>query len=182
MKAIMISIKPKHTCNILNGLKTIEIRKKFPKDYIGWVYIYCTKNGTDCYGMPTDLVDYRGCAIYNKFKLMPKGRKLCYEDNQPRLNGKVVARFWCDKVEGTYNFYEEEICSLACISKQEYFDYLGYDEGKAIHITKLEIFDKPMELGEFETRHWNSKNPFERDNVYELSRAPQSWCYVEVDL
>ena len=44
MKAILMSIKPKYVAKILNGEKTIEIRKKFPKDYVGWVYIYCTKD------------------------------------------------------------------------------------------------------------------------------------------
>ena len=43
MKAILISIKPYWVAKILNGEKTIEIRKRFPKDYVGWVYIYCTK-------------------------------------------------------------------------------------------------------------------------------------------
>lgn len=30
----MISIKPQWVAKILNGEKTIEIRKKFPKDYV----------------------------------------------------------------------------------------------------------------------------------------------------
>ena len=43
MKSILLSIKPKYVAEILNGEKTIEVRKRFPKDYKGWVYIYCTK-------------------------------------------------------------------------------------------------------------------------------------------
>lgn len=195
MKAIMISIRPQHVANILNGIKTIEIRKRFPKDYVGWVYIYCTKNGNDCYGMPTDLVDYRGCAIYNKFKLMPKGEKVTTDDNQPRLNGKVVARFWCDKVEEIlarkntkwYHLADTvpmcdgdiyHICQKSCLSQDELHNYLKSKRGRAIHITKLEIFDKPKELSEFSIKVF----PHRKDNLMTryLTRAPQSWCYVEI--
>lgn len=42
-KSLMISIQPKHLVNILNGNKTLELRKTVPKDFKGWVYIYCTK-------------------------------------------------------------------------------------------------------------------------------------------
>ena len=42
-KAILISIQPQWVAKEINGEKTIEVRKKLPKDYIGWVYIYCTK-------------------------------------------------------------------------------------------------------------------------------------------
>ena len=42
MKAILMSIRPQHLVNILNGKKTIELRKQFPSDYRGWVYCYCT--------------------------------------------------------------------------------------------------------------------------------------------
>lgn len=41
-KAILLSIRPEWVAKILNGEKTIEVRKQFPKDYRGWVYIYCT--------------------------------------------------------------------------------------------------------------------------------------------
>ena len=40
---ILMSIRPQHLCHILNGDKTIELRTRFPKDYRGWVYCYCTK-------------------------------------------------------------------------------------------------------------------------------------------
>jgi len=42
-KAILLSIQPRHLRNILSGKKVFELRKRFPKDYIGWVYLYCTK-------------------------------------------------------------------------------------------------------------------------------------------
>lgn len=178
-----MSIKPQHVANILNGLKTIEVRKKFPKDYVGWVYIYVTK------ALPHLSKTYVGdYEVYDDTQ---------WDKEWLDLNGKVVARFWCDKVKSVWktttsiwtygsdlepNFYKESC--LNDIELDRYFKptKLGFGKayGYAIHITKLEIFDKPKEIGEFETRYWNSKNPFERDNVYELTRAPQSWCYIEV--
>ena len=47
-KSILMSVQPKWVAKILNGEKTIEIRKRFPKDYVGWVYIYCTKSSNCC--------------------------------------------------------------------------------------------------------------------------------------
>ena len=44
MKSIMISIQPQYVEKILNGEKTIEIRKTMPKCELPCkVYIYCTK-------------------------------------------------------------------------------------------------------------------------------------------
>ena len=44
MKSILISIKPQYVADILNGYKTIEIRKTKPKCELPCkVYIYCTK-------------------------------------------------------------------------------------------------------------------------------------------
>ena len=149
-----MSIKPKWVTKILNGEKTIEIRKKFPKDYVGWVYIYCTK------GKPN-------IAKSNETKT-----------GLLDLNGKVVARFWCDKVEEINKVPLVVIGNYlksACLSVEELQDYSRDYKYKtfAIHITQLEIFDKPKEIGEFKP-HCNY--PTNR----RLTRAPQSWCYVEV--
>ena len=81
MKAILMTIRPQYVAKILNGEKTIEIRKKFPSDYVGWVYIYCCKQRKN----------EIGCHI-----------------NYEKVDGKVVARFWCDKMEEI--IYSEEDC------------------------------------------------------------------------
>lgn len=100
-KSILLSIRPEQTEKILSGEKTIEIRKKFPKDYVGWVYIYCTK-GKYLFG-----------AVGSGFYVPKKCNKNTYTYNigddyifiserllkSVSLNGKVVARFWCDKVD-----------------------------------------------------------------------------------
>ena len=198
MKALLISIKPKYVVKILNGKKTIEVRKRFPKDYKGWVYIYCTKN-------KERLVDLRDDSFYCGMS--------------KRLNGKVVARFYCDKVEEIkyhFGYYdmgecaESYILEKSCLSAEELDNYLqaskDYDEkkpskvyGYAIHISNLEIFDKPKELGEFMPVKWDkcgvkdknglyqcNKCPYGDNSILEcnykpLTKAPQSYCFIEVE-
>ncbi len=170
MKAILMSIRPQHVANILNGIKTLEIRKRFPSDYVGWVYIYVTKGKP--YIKECDHFRYIG-----DYEIANKGYY---------LNGKVVARFWCDKVEGAYNFYEEELCQLACITEEELCEYAGgrykTDDLLAIHITNLEIFDEPKEISEYKVRRNDCPFPCEICNVRycKLTRAPQSWQFIEV--
>ena len=182
MKEIMMSIRPQWVKEILNGEKTIEIRKKFPKDYVGWVYIYVTKGKLNLV-YDQDYDDKNQTWKKGKYELVDYGDKYS-------LNGKVVARFWCDKVEGAYNFYVVELCQLACINKEELYKYAGgwykTDDLIAINITKLEIFDKPKELNNFlihshtvsgigfkgEEKQFNILKP--------LNRAPQSWCWIDI--
>lgn len=164
MKAILMSIRPEWVVKILNGEKTIEIRKKFPKDYVGWVYIYCTKQN--------DLFkSYIRMGYYTT--------RSTADDLEYNGKGKVVARFWCDKVEEMY-YCDEQYLKPSCLSIHEMFDYLKDKSGYAIHITKLEIFDKPKEINEF----WNNGKKVKGHNgTYQyskLTRAPQSWQFIEV--
>lgn len=178
MKAILMSIRPQYVAKILNKEKTIEVRKRFPVDYGGWVYIYCTKDNKNC------LFDFRddenapdkfGCGKADKW----------YKQHYKLLNGKVVARFWCDKVEKIHSYLEPEqwymtsdlggsgLLQKSCLTFEELDDYLLSGYGYAIHITKLEIFNEPKEISEFKTI-----NPLRYPaNLY---RAPQSFCFIEV--
>ena len=194
MKAILMSIKPQHVANILNGLKTIEIRKKFPSDYVGWVYIYVTKG--------KDLLSDDGYGKY--YIVKSKECKDIIKSRNYHSNGKVVARFWCDKVGRISNYpygyemylsgsiltrdiqvmKENEICAKACLTKQELRKYIPCDKeryGYAIHINNIEIFDKPKELYDLKTA-----KPFVYTNgtkgtiYYPLTYAPQNWQYIEV--
>lgn len=211
-KSILMSIRPQYVCEILNGKKTIEVRKKFPKEYVGWVYIYCTK------GKPNLWLPYE----YDCFELDEASQP--YISNEPildidaKMNGKVVARFWCDKVE----HFEFEtisrdidgywwdngkmvehsfITKQCCLTTEDFRNYIEYGGGYAIHISKLEVFDKPKKLKEFrhtckaEYRGYNHWQPCSKeckncvcnqidDEGYSqcfsrLTKAPQSWCYIE---
>lgn len=178
-KAIMLSIRPKWVRKILNGEKTIEVRKKFPKEYKGWVYIYCTKNGGWCIvgtnGNKTYYHDYDNYTIpYNYIG-----------------NGRVVARFWCDKVEEIKNkpfvnnpirftetLGETKLCQKSCLTTYDLQDYLQDKNGYAIHISKLEISAVPKELSEF--YGYTKRYEVFSDLLLpvKLNKAPQNYCYV----
>lgn len=86
MKAILMSIRPQHMAKILNGKKTIEIRKKFPKDYVGWVYIYCTKDSKKGWCV----VSYRKSQ---KHYYQPFSKNACYSPLDEYIgNGKVIPK------------------------------------------------------------------------------------------
>lgn len=204
MKAILLSIKPKYVADILNGRKTIEIRKTMPKcDLPIDVYIYCTLGNKKNHHLIEVVETETGEQGYEyDYYIGSKGYlDWCLED-------KIVAKFTLRKVEeietsrnepfmlGCYKtktMYEPELLRLSCLGFRELDNYLRYKNGYAWHIEDLVIFDKPKELSEF--RHYEKPNcdscPFqysawcdyhketECDDI-PLTKAPQSYCYVEV--
>ena len=192
MKAIMISIKPKWCAKIMNGEKTIEVRKNralanaiqklIDEQGFADIYVYCTKDNHQLV-KPKD---------YDKYLLFTKGA--VNYSHEHTLNGKVVFKFRCYKIEEiklnlalryfTESMYEIAIATKSCLSSSELFNYLHTNTGYAIHISDLEIFDEPKELSEF--NHWTDKkiqwySVGEKVKVMvSLTNAPQSWCYVEI--
>lgn len=198
MKSILKTLKSEPIANILNGKQKVIVCKKFPKDYVGWVYIYCTKWGENCWSYET----YCGANDIVKYGV-DLSKEAIEQVGINELNGKVVARFWCDKVEEIFIDYIttdfitdtlscEELYKRSCLDFCSMDDYLYNSKqkevGYAIHISKLEIFDKPRELWEFE-KYGMIKYLFDHctddyvdDNWNELlylQKAPQNYCYVE---
>ena len=194
MKAIMISIKPKWVAKILNGEKTIEIRKTMPKcDLPIDVYIYCTKDKNKLVIGDSPFREEKEYSVC-KNNIALNGTEL------PVLNGHVVAKFTLNKVE-RFDFISERkylndiekynveirkhniIYKKSCMSAVDVVCYLdtkclGTDNpdgmiGYAWHIDNLVIFDRPKELGEFCNC---DKYPYTRY----ISRPFQSWGYIEV--
>ena len=181
MKAIMMSIRPEWVAKILNKEKTIEVRKHFPSDYVGWVYIYATKKYDECLWYKKD----SKCYVLNYGK-----------PTNDYLNGKVVARFWCDKVDYYEDvcFWSEENEKASCLTPTDFFCYSNNKPCYLVHITKLEIFDKPKEISEFKTKlhiKGGCKNcpqntglsmPYCKtcDFILSLTRVPQSWQFIEI--
>ena len=198
MKAILLSIKPKWVAKILNGEKTIEVRKTMPKcDLPIDVYIYCTK----------------GKGIKNFVSMYKRDLSTdeivggCY------INGKVIAKFTLNKVEeigcyskGCYPYpystdilLPDELEEKSCLTNKELENYLGTKDcsvgsvGYAWHISNLVIFDKPKELSEF--KRWvfykkcescpHGKCDYDYGlcsqccEIKSLAKAPQSFCYIE---
>lgn len=168
MKAIMISIKPKYVADVLNGKKTIEIRKTLPKcDLPIDVYIYCTK-------------DKKYANLINRGGF---------------LTGMVVAKFTLDKVDKIHLRFEkycagelsqDGLLKYACLTEQELDNYLWSNccIGYAWHIDNLVIFDKPKDLKEFYVYSHSVEGVGldGKDKTFEilkpLTKAPQSYCFI----
>lgn len=178
MKAVLISIQPKWCEMIACGKKTIEVRKTRPKKI---------KTPFKCYiYRTTEKVNEIVEEYDSNFKLLRRKKTL------KRFSGKVIGEFVCDNIICSQAYYgnsgEKHLTNLfgvdikdTCLSMQDIFDYvIGKDKKDGTvwlwHISDLKIYDEPKRLGEFLTP---SGTGGVWGNHY-LSRAPQSWCYVEV--
>ncbi len=165
-----------------------------------WIYVYCSKDSE--YLLHKNCVDIYWLEDRN-FKA--KNKKLGIE-TQPSFNGKVIFRFKCYKVEDIRPFFHwcESWKNSTCLSRDEVLDYLDskdksvgnpkrQGEVYALEISKLEIFDKPREVTsffKFGYENWCKKTSpikffFEPEKCreelekFKLTKAPQSWCYIE---
>ena len=185
---IVISIQSLWACKILNGEKSIEVRKGLA--------LYNALKKAEERGEEVEFLMYvtKDKPLIRLESLL--GRKIKYDVDLKRnrnaysetLDGKVVARFKA-KAEiikenhnvpeayyngerdftlyDTYDMDDYELLKESCLSDEQMFSYLHDDKtiaskGTALHIKDLEIFDKPKTLAD-----------------YGLKRAPQSWCYAK---
>lgn len=206
-KALLLSIKPEWVAKILNKNKRYEIRKKIPTDYRGWVYIYCTSHKK--YHESLYEVCEQDGGGYDVDYYIPS-------DTSFILNGKVVARFWCDNIETIRRYSESDgygknacycfdywdtrrlpdadldIQNGSCLTARQLTEYAnGKKELYAMHIQRLEIFDKPKDLIEFEYRKKYTKCancPYNNkpshvcmscEEILPVKRPPQNFMYVE---
>ena len=147
-KTLLITIKPQHLCNILNGIKTIEIRKN--KNLANAVKKIMAENG-ECRIKCV-------CSKSNEFDLNNDNKKwFCLNKksyfyspenlNADYYNGKVVCEIVVDSVDDivmgfcprtrnmpiedqedelqTIDFEEKELCKKACLTKDELHDYFN---------------------------------------------------------
>lgn len=151
------------------------------------MYIYCTYGNEKenyCVGKRGKVIGEFVCdRIYSTLLLSTDGgsadlRRQYYLIGE---NDKIIWKFWRE----------------SCIQPEELAQYINQGEMcYGWHISKLKIYDKPRELGEF--RPWceksrktddnleiccNCKNAFfDEDGAFYgcgLTRPPQSWSYVE---
>ena len=204
MKSVLISIRPEWCEKIVNGKKTIEVRKNKPNLETPFkCYVYCTQG-----------IDLWLAGIIGK--------------REPqKLNGKVIGEFVCDYInnyeaefvddccqnsiqkfeideEDNDRFYyfetsnEEDnpddciLCEDACLGfeqikqyvsngKEDFFDFYAW------HISDFVLYDKPKNITDFKKYHrtcYYSDLGFAIPNCSEckdcnLTRPPQSWCYVD---
>lgn len=196
-KNVLISIRPKWCEFIASGKKTIEVRKTRPKIEPPFKsYIYCTKPKmiTKYVFKPEDYPEYMRPEKTVFCKVPDASSPFCSEVNG---NGKVIGEFVCDCItelradNGIQTYYNGQ--KGTCLSNAEIIKYASGKKVYYWHISDLEIYDEPKELGSF----WKAgKCPYAAESgcTYEyhcfragqtqrcgetLTRPPQSWCYVE---
>lgn len=192
MQAVLMSIGPKWCEKIGSRKKGWEIRKTRPKLQTPFkCYIYCTSRDPHLCLMQ-NASGLNLIYAFNYKTAIPFGGKV--------VNGKVIGEFVCDRIEEVYQCHSGWVAENACLSRFEFFEYLGipyeshlgYDKkAYAWHISDLVIYDTPKELSEFYV--WKKCNSC-RKSGYEstacgydedckvpaiITRPPQSWYYVE---
>lgn len=181
-KAVLISIQPKWVELIASGKKTIEVRKTRPQLKTPFkCYIYCTAE-----------------RPYGLHLTFPRGDGTNYLAHK-----KVIGEFMCDKVydilphNDGYDINQYE-CGWkwgeddSCLTFNELRSYLSIHNGYGWHISDLKIYDKPKELGEFKKEGYMTEEQWlyalypnthchyaAWAKRFNLTRPPQSWCYVE---
>ena len=208
-KAVLISIRPEWCEKIINGRKTIEVRKTRPKMNPPFkCYIYCTKpeeklltimkDGDENYGET-----YHGKPVFIKTEKAPTTG--LWDKRQ-----KVIGEFTCNRVTNLFSnsrfWLDEDDVLHTCLSAAEMRKYANGAHGLyGWHISDLRVYDHPRDLGEFAPvcRYKNDDgscpsrrvacsyqkydyNPDGSVNLVEcgrtLERPPQSWRYVEEEL
>jgi len=200
-RSIMLSVQPKWVEKILNGEKTIEIRKTMPKcEFPIDAYIYCTQ------GKPY-LKDFKFINEYTETRFYLDNN----QDEINSLNGKVVAKFTLNEITELRKMERYKATGLVLYKgAMNMGEFNKYGGKYAWHIENLKIFDEPKELSCFykngfnedldkfhEYYKWGVKNysedhAMELQNSYDedintikqtwrITKAPQSWQFVESD-
>lgn len=204
-KVLLYSIKPEYLVNILNGTKTIEIRKR---DLPKWA-IEALKRGEKVIG-------YGYCTIaHNKHEELAKQYvgmnppSLVYAMNHQGvysahtfLNGLVVVRFEIDLVI-LFEFIDGQLCVKAdnreqqlrniyclneeatCLTYEQLQGYVGAKIGFAHHLTNITPIE-PKTLSEFYreediviTEEKNGRKRYSSESNYiQLKNSPQSFMTV----
>lgn len=181
MESVLISIRPEWCAKIASGEKTIEIRKTKPKLEPPFkVFIYCTNKKP--YLVWGDV--FRGNWETEFTRLYGYNRKEA-EKIWDIFNGNVMGEFVCDTVVPIEVLENKSIrhwmyynLEKSCVDYEALADYIGSNKtGYGWHISNLEVYDTPKDLNKFKVRRASE----DRSYTKRLERAPQSWCYVEVE-
>lgn len=151
-KSYLISIQPQWLEKILNGQKTIEVRRKVNKDVLEKLdrgetveaYLYCTKGKPYLYygdlSQQYEIDNYK-----NKWG--------------DELNATIPAKIVIDGYDEVLTQHHidgeqiDRVLKYACIEREDFDKYIGDKEmAYALHISKVEILDEVMKLDDFYCR------------------------------
>lgn len=190
MKSVLISIRPEWVEKIASGEKTIEVRKSAPKETPFKAYIYATKPKKfyKCGAMSTS--DELLWLANGKVEMGDGFKFWANGDEYQCLNGRIIGEFICRGIMRPFESLRL-MAKESCLTEEE---LLTYSNGKTLYgwrIADLKIYDKPEKLSEF-FKPCPTKEKGDclscdclADNDYggvctnNLTRPPQSWCYVE---
>lgn len=195
MKAVILSLRPQWCEKIFNGEKTIEVRKTAPKLETPFtVYVYQTK-------IKFKVKNWQ--ENFQSIVFTPNGG---VEEGSGKVIGSFVCdrveKYRFSNYEAQYSI--NDIDQMAAYLNHS--QLIQYGKGNPLygwHISDLKIYDKPKELGEFYTlgncekydfcnqcknfhrgQGWLDGSYCDEDSCLDntripVTRAPQSWCYVE---
>lgn len=176
MVSVLMSISIYWLYLILEGKKTEEVRKHFPKAKL-WnkkVLLYATQSKRELMRIPK-----------------------AHREKYSKLMGKVVGEFVCDRIrkgkaDNLLQAYYHNNPSETQLTDLELVEYAN--TGKPVyflHISDLKMYDTPKKLNEFykvgkrdacvngNRTCYYAQEDFCRECNYSIKHPPQSWGYVE---
>ena len=181
-KAVLLSIRPKWCELIASGEKTIEVRKTRPRIETPFnCFIYCTKPKYECEdfltfnaGTEKAFSYFGGGMVVGEF-ICDQIFHISYEENGP----------FSEERGGGYSEKYSSIGYKDGLTDDEFDEYLHGRPGYGWHISALKMYDKPLELSEFNQCHkceyysGCKEHEYGCDGAYKVQRPPQSWMHVE---
>lgn len=154
--------------------------------------LYCTKEKPYLYKTHFVKVEDVVKGINDKFIYETDNHERFYLSGEKRqaLNGFIVAECEIDKVGLIKaNYYDDDFDSGisygidlrisnkferdSCLSYDDLYNYLGGNDGYALHLSNIKVFDKPRKLSKYLSIHYiNSQN-----YALPIRKAPQNMCY-----
>ena len=130
---VLLSLNPQWFEPIMDGRKTIEVRKRAPLQKHPYkVYLYCTKGGENLY-----LSKFKQNGAYGS-------HEIC------KLNGTVCGEFTCVSTT-EYNPPWHGKTAGTCITERELWDYMDRFYGKLCFMAIKDpiLYDVPLTLEDF---------------------------------
>ena len=168
MKSILMSIRPEWLAKIINGKKTVEIRKTAPKCKTPIdIYFYCTAPTVKS-GLPGRWDTIYNPIIYNRKIVVKATLNIVVRHNLEYQIYDSRSVYSYPKGSNVPTIYmrewNEDMGRKSCMTQDQITEYIGEDNADfyAWYISNVKVLHNPMDLAHFG-----------------LKRPPQSWQYIE---